>query len=96
MPLLEGRSERWRSSFLIEYYSEGAWPWLVGMGYKAVRTTRYKHIRWIHHEGMDELYDLERDPYELINVVGDARYADALREVRSESRRLTADAFGLE
>jgi arylsulfatase A-like enzyme len=96
MPLLEGRSERWRSSFLIEYYSEGAWPWLVGMGYKAVRTTRYKHIRWIHHEGMDELYDLERDPYELINVVGDARYADALREVRSELRRLTADAFGLE
>ncbi|HSF03475.1 MAG TPA: sulfatase-like hydrolase/transferase, partial [Solirubrobacterales bacterium] len=26
VPLLEGQREAWRTSFLIEYYSEGAWP----------------------------------------------------------------------
>ena len=95
MPILEGRREAWRSSFLVEYYSEGAWPWLVAMGYKAVRTTRYKSIHWIHHDGMAELYDLERDPYELASVAADPAYAGALRDLRAELRRLTADAFGL-
>jgi N-acetylglucosamine-6-sulfatase len=95
VPLLEGRRERWRSSFLVEYYSEGAWPWLVGMGYKAVRTATHKYIHWIHHDGMAELYDLERDPYELTNLAGDPAYADVRRELRGELRRLTADAFGL-
>jgi arylsulfatase A-like enzyme len=96
LPLLEGRREGWRSSFLVEYYSEGAWPWLVGMGYRAVRTRRHKYIRWIHHDGMDELYDLERDPHELDNRVADPASAGILRELRAELRRLTADAFGLE
>lgn len=95
LPLLEGRREGWRSSFLVEYYSEGAWPWLVGMGYKAVRTTRHKYIHWIHHDGMAELYDLERDPYELANRAGDPAYADVRGALAQELRRLTADAFGL-
>jgi N-acetylglucosamine-6-sulfatase len=95
LPLLDGRREGWRSSFLVEYYSEGAWPWLVGMGYKAIRTTRHKYIHWIHHDGMAELYDLERDPCELDNRAGDPAYADVRGVLREELRRLTADAFGL-
>lgn len=40
LPLFEGRRVPWRRSFLIEYWSEQAYPWLVGMSYKAVRTDR--------------------------------------------------------
>jgi len=41
VPLLGGRrpADR-RTSFLVEYWSENAMPWLVGMTYKAVRTER--------------------------------------------------------
>lgn len=71
VPLLSGTVRDWRTSFLIEYYGESAIPWLVGMTYKAVRTARYKLIRWVHHDDCDELYDLEQDPYELQNRLGD-------------------------
>jgi arylsulfatase A-like enzyme len=95
LPILAGRREPWRSSFLVEYYSEGAWPWLAGMGYKAVRTARHKYIHWIHQDGMAELYDLELDPYEMTNLVDDPRHAGTGRTLRAELGRLTAEAFGL-
>jgi N-acetylglucosamine-6-sulfatase len=68
-------SAPWRKSFLIEYYNESAWPWIVGMTYKAVRTERAKLIHWVHKQGVDELYDLERDPYEIRNIIRKPAYA---------------------
>ena len=58
------------------------------MGYKAVRTERYKLIDYLELEGMDELYDLETDPYELRNVITEPAYADVERETRAELQRL--------
>ncbi len=95
VPLMKGRARKWRQSFLIEYFNESAWPWIVGMTYKAVRTERHKLIHWVHKEGVDELYDLERDPYEITNAIGDPAYADAARILRKELRKLVADAVGL-
>lgn len=95
VPLIRGRGKRWRESFLVEYFNESAWPWIVGMSYKALRTERYKYIHWIHKEGVDELYDLERDPYEITNVVGDPAYADAAKDLRKQLRKLVADSVGL-
>ena len=72
LPLFAGkRSAGWRKSFLVEYWAEQAIPWLVGMTYKAVRTDRHKYIHWVNRgrDGeLDELYDLDRDPYELKNL----------------------------
>jgi arylsulfatase A-like enzyme len=95
VPLMNGRARRWRTSFLIEYFNESAFPWLVGMSYKAVRTDRYKLIHWIHKDGVDELYDLEQDPYEMVNVIGDPAHAETVKRLRRELRTLVADAVGL-
>ena len=95
VPLLKGHSTRGRDAFLIEYYNESAWPWIVGMTYKAVRTERAKLIHWVHKEGMDELYDLTRDPYEITNVIGQAGYRDMVAELRMKLRGLVAEAVGL-
>jgi arylsulfatase A-like enzyme len=95
VPLLKGRTPRWRTSFLVEYFNESAFPWLVGMSYKAVRTERHKLIHWIHQDGVDELYDLEQDPYEITNVIGDPAHAGTLARLRRELRTLVADAVGL-
>ena len=96
VPWLDATPEppRWRRSFLIEYYSEGAWPWLVGMGYRAVRTERHKYISWTHHD-VAELYDLTEDPYEMTNLADDPAHAALRVDLHEELRRLTADAFGL-
>jgi len=98
LPLLAGKRAGWRKSILVEYWAENAMPWLIGMTYRAVRTDRYKYIRWINRSRngeLDELYDLERDPYELVNLA-QRPTRRALRErLRRELRRLYVQAAGL-
>ena len=46
-----------------------------GTEYAAVRTNRYKLVD--NATGEIELYDLQNDPYELVNLHGDPAYAEA-------------------
>jgi N-acetylglucosamine-6-sulfatase len=98
LPLLGGRKGGWRKSILIEYWAEQAYPWLVGMSYKAVRTDRYKYIRWVNrgkNGELDEMYDLAKDPYEIDNVIRKPGYRPMRDRLRRELRRLAAAALGL-
>ena len=61
------------------------------MGYKAVRGERYKYIQYADIDGMDELYDLRSDPYELENLAGSAQAQGVLTEMRAELARLLAE-----
>jgi len=98
LPLLAGKRASWRQSFLVEYWAENAYPWLVGMTYKAVRTERHKYIRWVNlsrNGELDELYDLERDPYEIANVIDRPAYRATREKLRRYLRRLAVEAGGL-
>src|SRR4030095_5487567 len=98
LPLLAGKRAGWRKSFLAEYWAESAMPWLVGMSYKAVRTDRYKYIHWVNRGKageLDELYDLERDPFELDHLNSRRKLAPVRDKLRRELRRLVTDAVGL-
>ena len=68
----------WRRSFLIEYTTDIVFPRILRMGYDAVRNERYKFIRYRELEGMNELYDLQQDPFELRNLI-DAKSKTNLR-----------------
>mgnify|MGYP003329752249 CR=1 FL=1 len=68
VPLFTHTPADWRKSFLIEYTSDIVFPRMLKMGYDAVRTERYKFIRYRELDGMDELYDLAADPFELTGV----------------------------
>ncbi|MFH1086828.1 MAG: sulfatase, partial [Chloroflexota bacterium] len=46
-----------------------------------LRDRRYKYV-W-NPTDVDELYDLERDPWELTNLVDAVPYAETLREMRA-------------
>jgi len=98
LPLLSGKRSGWRKSLLVEYWAENAMPWLIGMTYKAVRTGRYKYIRWVNRSRngeLDELYDLDRDPYEISNVINRPAYRSVRERLRRELRRLVVEAGGL-
>jgi N-acetylglucosamine-6-sulfatase len=83
VPLLRGETAGWRDSFFVEYYSDIVFPRIVNMGYEAVRTERHKLIHYLELEGMDELYDLETDPYEMTNLIDSEGYEDVRRELYS-------------
>ena len=61
---------------------------LSDMGYKAVRGERYKYIQYTDLDGMDELYDLHADPYELDNIAGSPQAQSILAQMRAELARL--------
>jgi N-acetylglucosamine-6-sulfatase len=89
VPLLTGATpDDWRSAFLVEYNTDTVFPRVLTMGYKALRTDRWKYVRYNELDGMDELYDLRQDPYEMTNLI-DAPSSAAI--VQRLSRRI--DAF---
>jgi N-acetylglucosamine-6-sulfatase len=88
LPIFAGRAAGWRESFLIEYYSDTVFPRVLNMGYSAVRTNRAKYIEYRDLEGMNELYDLDADPYEEHNLVGATGSADLLASLQAELKRL--------
>jgi arylsulfatase A-like enzyme len=98
LPLFAGRRAAWRRAFLVEYWAENAMPWLVGMTYKAIRTDRYKYIHWVNRGDageLDELYDLDRDPYEIRNLIRSRAHARLRQSLRRDLAGLTASALGL-
>lgn len=90
VPLFTAVPADWRRSFLIEYNTDIVFPRTLRMGYDAVRTARHKFIRYRELEGMNELYDLQQDPFELNNLVAQPAAADLRRELEAELERRLA------
>ena len=84
VPIIKDESQPWRHSILIEYYSDTVFERIVKMGYKAVRNERYKYIHYVDLDGMDELYDLQEDPYELNNLINDPESNNLLESMKQE------------
>ena len=57
------------------------------MGYQAVRTDRHKYIHYTDLDGMDEIYDLVVDPYEMGNLIADPAHAETLAMMQTELER---------
>jgi len=73
-------------------------PWLVGMSYKAIRTERYKYIHWVNRgrdSELDELYDLENDPWELKNLNASRAHAATREKLRRDLGSLVKASVGL-
>jgi len=87
-PLLSGYATSWRRSVLLEYYSDRVFPRMLNMAYQAVRTERHKYIDYLELPGMDELYDLEADPFELENLIGTPAGDRLLPGLQAELTRL--------
>ena len=98
LPLLSKKTVKWRKAVLAEYWAEQAYPWLIGMTYKAIRTERYKLIHWVNRgrDGeLDELYDLEKDPFELKNLIKSKAHASIQKKLHRDLKVLVAEAVGL-
>ncbi|MCX6616922.1 MAG: sulfatase [Acidobacteria bacterium] len=74
LPLLSpaaGNPAPWRTEFLYEYFWERGYastPTVVGL-----RTDRYSYMRYHGIWDLDELYDIEKDPDQMHNLLGEVR-----------------------
>jgi N-acetylglucosamine-6-sulfatase len=87
-PLIDGSVTTWRSSVLIEYYTDQVFPRTLTMGYQAVRTGTHKYIHYLELPGMDELYDLRNDRFEMDNLIGTEEGKRLLPTLQAELERL--------
>jgi arylsulfatase len=83
-PLVEGKDYSPGESCLIEL-SNG-----IGSGYKAIRTLSHLYIH--NADGCEELYDLSRDPDQVINCAVRPEHHDALAAARKEMIRRSFDS----
>jgi arylsulfatase A-like enzyme len=83
--ILKGEKPRnWRESVYYHYYEGG------GHGvpkHEGVRTDKYKLIHFYTLEEW-ELYDLEKDPQEMQNLIDDPSYSEVLKELQDELSKL--------
>jgi arylsulfatase A-like enzyme len=86
LPLFSDPSKRLRSSFLAEFFLGNGTPRFPT--WQAVRTERWKYVRYPDFEGMEELYDLKNDPTEMKNLVRDSSSENVQREMTTELERL--------
>lgn len=85
VPLVQGQSVPWRKEFVIEHMVE---PFKPGAPtFCAVRTERYKYILYSGGAG-EELYDLQKDPYELTNLAAVSTFAALKAQLRTDDMRL--------
>jgi N-acetylglucosamine-6-sulfatase len=85
-PLMQGKSPKWRESFFAEYFEEVSNPRIAT--WQAVRTDHWKYITYPKLPGMDELYDVKEDKFEMKNRINDPAAQGALREMKSEFEKV--------
>ena len=96
LPLLRGSRDEIRDVAYMEYYShENPMPWTVNLDYRIVRKGPYKYIYWPHFPDLAELYNLDSDPYESTNLIGDPALTPIISELRADLAEQVVEALGL-
>ena len=90
-PLVEGRAqEAWRDAVFVETVLDS-----YGGG-RAVRTDRYKYIVYDRGRYPEQLFDMNADPGEMVNLAVESRHSGVLhghRTLLREHLHLTKDNF---
>ncbi len=91
VPLLKNEAVDWRESFLYEYFQEAYAPGFVTIA--GVRNKKYKYIESPNlPTDINELYDLEKDPGEMDNLINRPEYQPVKSEMIKEMEKLKAES----
>lgn len=94
LPLLKGQNIAWRDKVFYEYYWEQAFPQTPTTF--AVRTDKYKYISYNGIWDINELYDLENDPYEMNNLIRNKNFDKTGLALRADLNNWLEKTSGLQ
>lgn len=88
-PLVEAPTWKWRKEFFYEHHTASN---IIARN-EGMRDKRWKYIRYLDSVPMvEEVYDLEEDPYELRNLATDPDSERQLKKLRKRFEKLQAAA----
>jgi N-acetylglucosamine-6-sulfatase len=94
LPLMQGKTvQNWRKEVFYEYYWENPFPQTPTQ--YAVRTDRYKFIRTQGVWDINQLYDLQQDPYELNNLIRKPELQELAKDLNKRLWDWLSDTQGL-
>ncbi|RCS26654.1 DUF4976 domain-containing protein [Polaribacter sp. WD7] len=73
-----------RDTILIEHI----WDFKNIPPSEGVRTKKWKYFRYVNDKTIEELYNLEKDPQEIKNLVGKRKYKEVLANLRAKTDEL--------
>jgi N-acetylglucosamine-6-sulfatase len=82
LPYLDGSGAAGREVLYLEQYYDGHATHTNS--WQAAIDDRFKYIRYNDYDGVDELYDMQADPYEIYNVINNPAYAADLKRLQRE------------
>ncbi len=94
LPLAKGEDVEWRDFLLYEYYWERNYPQTPTM--HALIGNRYKYIRYHGIWDTDELYDIESDPFERINLINAPDHAERIEAMNHRMFEILEETTGME
>ena len=94
LPLLKGENIEWKDRAFYEYYWEYDFPQTPSMF--ALRTDRYKYIYNYGVWGINELYDLQNDPYEMNNLIRSTAHQAVASQMRTDILKWLEQTGGMQ
>nr|WP_315146472.1 sulfatase [uncultured Flavobacterium sp.] len=80
--LLKGDSSNWRDKIFYEYFWEYDFPMTPTVF--GVRTDKFKYVRYSGIWDQNELYDLEKDPNEMNNLIEKPEQAETAKKMAAD------------
>jgi len=89
--LVQRGDRGWRKSWFYHYNYEKQFPYTPNV--RGVRTEQWKYVHYPHGDGgpdrhVAELYNIEFDPEERHNLIGNPKYAVIVKQLQAELARL--------
>ncbi|MBJ6368505.1 sulfatase family protein [Snuella sedimenti] len=86
-PVLEGNTpEDWQQGMYYHYYEFPYWHHV--QPHYGIRTKKYTLAHFYYNIDVWELYDLEKDPHQMHNIINDPQYANVIGSLKKELKTL--------
>ncbi|MEJ7766910.1 MAG: sulfatase [Chitinophagaceae bacterium] len=92
-PLLAGKQITWRKGLLYEYYWERNFPQTPTI--HALRGDRYKYVHYLGIWDTDELYDIQADPHEMVNLIRSPEHQKTVKDMNRQLFDILKDTQGM-